>query len=160
MSLRRETIDRAFFERLQSGLAPLKPQTFERRYIHWSDLPCQPAVLYHGDTETPLNREGAPPRWSLRRTVLLYLRPDTDPTVPAGTVINPWLDALERLCEFDVARDRPVSVGVRPYYTTLGGLVAWAWIAGPLVRYEAIQEEGQLVVDVPIEISVPSQQGA
>ncbi len=139
----REVIHAALFERLQAvpGL-----KTTARRLRHWDEVGVaeQPALFQVQRGETIVRRPGLPPRRQILVDLYLYVHTGGDIRMPASTMLNPLVDAVEAALEPDPGCDTQ----------TLGGRVVHAWIAGRIESDEGVLGD-QAVAIIPVAILVP-----
>lgn len=149
MALNREAIYTALLARLQTipGLV-----TVSRQWRIWDDVPSveQPALFLPHGNEQVSQVKGLPPSWRLTPVLWLYVRTDNDPAAAPGTSLATLTQAVEAALERR-ADEQGGYAHTDTFGTTLGGLVAHCWIAGPIVTDEGILG-GQAVAQIPLEI--------
>ena len=158
MSLNREAIMVALAARLSSIPGVV---TFARRFKPWNEVGAalQPAVFLVGGNEHAKADRMRPTIWTLKPTLYLYCRNDSDPSASGSTALNQILQAIEGALERTAGE---VSTPNGPFqdpsdspHTTLGGLVDSVLISGEIETDEGLLQN-QCVAIVPIEIIATS----
>lgn len=144
MAANRAGMKSALFDRLQASLPTVK--TFRRRWIDFDSLPDyqQPAAILVTDSETPENRAGLPPVWTIGMELWLCAK-----TTSTNESPETQLDALVSAVESGLE----AQPGEYPdtFATTLGGVCKRCWISGPVDILQGVTG-GQALAIVPIEI--------
>ena len=141
----REDIVSAFFALLQTipGV-----NTFSRRLKHWDDVQpdAQPALYLTCDKQTVIqDTSGLTPVWKIQLTIYLYVF-NADVTSTPSIALNNFLDVIEGMLVPTVG-----PLGFPNTVQTLGGLVRYAWISGPIETDEGVLGD-QAIAIIPIEI--------
>jgi hypothetical protein len=117
--------------------------TMSRKLKHWSDVPAsqRPALFQTQGNPVAIAPEalGQATRWLL--PVKLYIYLSTRGALSPGEAANPILDALDAAFAPHPAR------GIQ----TLGGLVQWARIEGPVETSEGTLGDDEVLI-VPVNI--------
>ena len=128
------------------------PQKFNytsRRLISWDNVNTgqQPALFLRESRETIHQNPLGLPIKNLRGQIWVYLQavPNADQSgVWPSQLINPLLDAIETA----------ILGAVPGQKQTLGGLVENCWIDGDLIMDDPVAPDQQIVIVIPISISV------
>lgn len=138
--MNREAIYQALFT-LVDGLAQFK--TKGRRLKAFTEIPAesQPAFFQVQQGENADVKEGAPNRWLLNVSLVVYVNVGESDETVSTTALNPILDAITSALE-------PTPSGGRQ---TLGGLVRYARISGSIEIDEALLG-AQVMAVIPVEI--------
>lgn len=158
-TVQREAIFVALFTRMEAMLPGIKQ--FSRIFLGWSNvskIAQQPAAfLLKGDERIVRNDRGLPPVFELDADILVIATVESNPTVPAGTLLNTWCDAIEALLQRQP--DEQVAPGATfagnpdmMYQTTLGGLCTGVRFAGDISVVEGNAGE-QSILHVPLLIT-------
>ena len=138
--MNREPIYAALFALAQTA-ASFK--TTGRKLKAATDIPkeSQPALFQIQHNETAQKLDGAPNRWLLSVSLVIYVNTGGDSEVAPTTQLNPIIGEITTLFSPNPATGRQ----------TLGGLVRHAEIVGTIEIDEALMN-GQAVAIVPLEI--------
>jgi hypothetical protein len=151
--LDREAIYSALFARLQAKLGAACG-LYSRRFLDLDQIPAsqQPALLLVATEQSPdyPGHGQLPAKYDLRALAILYAR--AQPDDPAGP--EPLLHQLVAQLDAALIAD-PGEGPFSEVATTLGGLVTWARIAGPVELHPGADAD-QAAALVPIEmLAVP-----
>jgi len=139
----REAVHVALFNLLQ-GATGFK--TTGRRMIHWSEVAPedQPALFLSAGNDEPqsLRRAGGPAMHKLSFTVVMYANATLASGEAPATAMNPLIDAITSLFST-----------VNGAKQTLGGLVQWAVVSGPIETDEGVLGDQSFAI-VPLEVVV------
>jgi hypothetical protein len=148
MALDQERIYAALHERLKEKLEGNGFVAVTRERVDASRLKVQPVlqVVEIGGVSTPVRN--LPAVWTLQADAVIYARPEKISPAPGAEISQ-----LVRLVEAALERDPEESPGAsgETRWTTLGGLVQHAWIAGSVER-AFVKDAEQAIVFVPIEM--------
>ncbi len=149
MSIDRERIAAALFATV-CGAARFA--TVNRRLRHWSDVspPEQPALFMSekgGEATTEARTFNMPVIHTLHFDFYIYAY-SSDPYQSPAMIINPLVDALERVLSPTFAPDGSVTG-----YNTLGldGMVMWALVHGHVATDEGVLGDQTFAI-VPVEV--------
>lgn len=151
MAISREAIYAALMARMQAKVPGIV--TFSRKLVDYDqvDATQQPALLViEGDQNGMASSPSLPMKWTLGAHLILYVR-TAESATPATPLLN-VLDAIEAALERQPGEGNAFSADDQRY-TTLGGLVRHARIAGA-VQVQPGAEGEQGIAIVPIEMLV------
>lgn len=137
--MNRETIYAALFAKVNAinGIV-----TSSRILQHWNDVTPrdQPALFQTQVNESPEQRKGLPPKWTLRAQLYLYVNRGGDHKIIPSQKINELIDKIETAL-------KPDGNG----FQTLGGIVSHCWIDGTIVTSEGLLGDQEVAI-IPIGI--------
>jgi hypothetical protein len=142
-SIKREQIDNALFQRLNSFL-PSSVKTVSRRLKMWSEVPPseQPAIFMIKRDENITRTRGLPAKVTARFDIVIYANNGGDQSVAPAGLINPVIDAVQDALE-------PDQTGVQDL--GFAGSVSHCHISGSIQTDEGVLGD-QAIVIIPVEV--------
>lgn len=155
MALDREAIFVAAFARLRTAADFVFTS---RVFQSWDDTPpaeC-PAMFFTKGPEDRVIQQGMPPLIRMTGLLMVYVRNDADPEMPASTLLNELLTSIDEKLEYAPTEGQVDGAPfvANPYAgwgTTLGGLVSYCRIADTVDVFEGVIGGGAAAI-IPIEM--------
>jgi hypothetical protein len=143
----------AIFVALQERLTSLCPsiQFVTRQALNYEQAGTfrQPSLEILSHSQTPKERRGMPPVWTLATQLVVFVRSSTVATPTDGTTSDTALNAI--VTEIEAALETQPGEDPDTYGTTLGGLVSHCWISGSVDFVQGVSG-GQAWALIPVEI--------